>query len=968
MISCTNCETINDENNNNFSKCEHVNQEMIIVPDISSDDDDDEYSCSTCSSVNDSELISLDTKKLWHDIAHLIKCIYRETHREFTENHSEDEICKAKEYVQILTQINSESLFNKIESIVLEYVDEIRNQVLKRFQTSLKTSNDVQLFISYLLDEYNTFIQAAKNISTILFYLEENYMKSFHLTWLLYNKHLYEKLIYMDKKIQHSMSTMIDLLQPSNDDTNNYSPAEDTHLLNRFLEFDEEMSEIACVYKDCQTKMNSISKNIFIQNGIVVATKKKKKKICKKLIEDNSNSTTTNAVNIPSVSSQQGSNGSSIGSGVGGKESSSISSFDEYLNNTSSSSYTKEESDHNTDELFHDILNNISIKPQIQQEMNDKKSKSSTHRRKETSLTPDLIFPPKPPSSISSKLQADLRSLTIPSLTKIQSVSFTAGTFASITTDESSRLAAINQGRLNINLSRKLASTIKTDSTFTCTNFDQFLHQIPTSLNNKNCDFCSCECCPDSSNTNDCITCMSISNSTMINCAFNLRDAEAKQRLKLKINKRTIQNISDQSNSSIENKTKIKPYSGGDNNIDDLVRFIDGNETTSDNKSTSKKNKKKKTKQIQQKKSDTSIENVIDNSQPLSKRKQKTKLKLEQQEKLIEEIPAIQPVITPQPTPSLPKKIDSIQTNIEPSCENSSCLEEEINWITISRKQSKHKSTPISSAPVNTKQKRQQTNIKAKTPIPAQQKVTSEVISNSNKQHNTNIPAIHVQNPVNNQPKQKIESSSSSAWSKHEETQGIDCLVKPSSTLLATAPVFIPSSSLVQPNKTNDILPIEDTTPSSSCWNSNDYRSSNPVQRPISSFLPAPGPPNTTISRCIRRPSTELRTTTFPTYSPMNYARDNSNSTWNDIPVTNSNQFQWEYSHDEQQPQTSTIPNDFPLYDPFNSNTGLNISSSTILTHIQIPQVNDVDEMDALDKEIEDFKKCYIDPCFIRQS
>ncbi|CAF4372007.1 unnamed protein product, partial [Adineta steineri] len=199
-------------------------------------------------------------------------------------------------------------------------------------------------------------------------------------------------------------------------------------------------------------------------------------------------------------------------------------------------------------------------------------------------------------------------------------------------------------------------------------------------------------------------------------------------------------------------------------------------------------NKKKKTKQIQQKKSDTSIENVIDNSQPLSKRKQKTKLKLEQQEKLIEEIPAIQPVITPQPTPSLPKKIDSIQTNIEPSCENSSCLEEEINWITISRKQSKHKSTPISSAPVNTKQKRQQTNIKAKTPIPAQQKVTSEVISNSNKQHNTNIPAIHVQNPVNNQPKQKIESSSSSAWSKHEETQGIDCLVKPSSTLLATAP------------------------------------------------------------------------------------------------------------------------------------------------------------------------------------
>ncbi len=53
---------------------------MIIVPDISSDED----CCSSCSSMNDSELISLDTRKLWHDIAHIIKCVYRETNREFT--------------------------------------------------------------------------------------------------------------------------------------------------------------------------------------------------------------------------------------------------------------------------------------------------------------------------------------------------------------------------------------------------------------------------------------------------------------------------------------------------------------------------------------------------------------------------------------------------------------------------------------------------------------------------------------------------------------------------------------------------------------------------------------------------------------------------------------------------------------------------------------------------------------------
>ncbi|CAF4000025.1 unnamed protein product, partial [Rotaria sp. Silwood1] len=80
----------------------------------------------------------------------------------------------------------------------------------------------------------------------------------------------------------------------------------------------------------------------------------------------------------------QGSNGSSICSGIGGKESSSISSFDEYLlnNHTLSSSYTKETPDsliqnNNTndlhEQLHHDILNNISSMTQIQHEIDELK-------------------------------------------------------------------------------------------------------------------------------------------------------------------------------------------------------------------------------------------------------------------------------------------------------------------------------------------------------------------------------------------------------------------------------------------------------------------------------------------------------------------------------------------------------------------------------------------------------------------
>ena len=70
----------------------------------------------------------------------------------------------------------------------------------------------------------------------------------------------------MDKNIHESLSILIDLLQPSNED---YSPAQYTQLLNRFLAFDEEMSEIACLYKDCSKKMYAMAKSQ-LPMGIVV--------------------------------------------------------------------------------------------------------------------------------------------------------------------------------------------------------------------------------------------------------------------------------------------------------------------------------------------------------------------------------------------------------------------------------------------------------------------------------------------------------------------------------------------------------------------------------------------------------------------------------------------------------------------------------------------------------------------------
>ena len=117
---------------------------------------------------------------------------------------------------------------------------------------------------------------------------------------------------------------------------------------------------------------------------------------------------------------------------------------------------------------------------------------------------------------------------------------------------------------------------------------------------------------------------------------FNQRDAERKERLKLKLNRRIVQNCTEQQNpnkdqtkktptvtkkpTATPNNSKSKDLLSDKNNIDDLVRFIDGDEsvltnqhehqtpTTNGNEITSKKSKKKKEKQLK------NIEEVKNNS------------------------------------------------------------------------------------------------------------------------------------------------------------------------------------------------------------------------------------------------------------------------------------------------------------------------------------------------------------------
>lgn len=512
---------------------------------------------------------------------------------------------------------------------------------------------------------------------------------------------------------------------------------------------------------------------------------------------------------------------------------------------------------------------------------------------------------------------------------KIQSVSFTAGTFASITTDESPVVPPIGQARLNLNLSRKaglprggheqlrhqrtspseiaalLASMKSAEQTNTA---------LRSSFSDKSSDLCCCDLFPESSSAaaTGCAACMPLSTA-------------AKGRLQLKVKP------GPSSDSAAASRTNARQC---DNNIDDLVRFIDGEEPASEG-TTPKKTKKKKDKQAKTNPASVDVpqkqpekvapkESTVEPTATLSKRKQKAKLKLEQQQQETA-AKATSPAPSPPPSPvaRLPsEKIESRSTTAVSYAENSPSPEEEVNWITISRKQGKHKPTPAPSLPAaaqSTKSKKLPPppapplpNPKAK-PATAQPKVTPEIVASGNKPQ-------HVQPPVKSQTRENVKAPS--AWTKPEPVPGryipslaflvmfLLCVsVAPASTLLATAPVFVPSSSLAPPKTNND------PAPSTLFY--------NPPDHPLPSFSPAPGPLQVTMSRCIQRPTSEPRTTpSFSTYFPMNYTVGHVTASWND-------------TRDEPS-RPATIPDDYPLYDPFKSGAALTIPPSTLLTgHIR---------------------------------
>ena len=411
---------------------------------------------------------------------------------------------------------------------------------------------------------------------------------------------------------------------------------------------------------------------------------------------------------------------------------------------------------------------------------------------------------------------------------------------------------------------------------------------------------------------------------TCVNCmpyGFSSRVSEAKERRKSKITKQTQPTAGEQ----------IKPL---DNNIDDLVRFIDGQDSSPVKPaSSSKKNRKKKGKANPSTLQTIEPEPSVVTGSPKS-RDSSCVSSLSDNPVVppkLQESPAIPIVSTRSSTPS--EKPNSTRSSFDSPSESSSPTEEEeVNWITIARKQTKPKVTVATTRP---EQKRPQKPTKSQSkktslshpPVPLlQQNVIPPTVNSQTRTSNQQKQQPPTTVPARETPQKRPAPSAWATVTSQEPEPGTNLsryssiryepcwmsLEKPISTLMATAPAFIPS--LAFGNETSSAassLSVDDAT-SSLFWNPSSSHlfplGPGPVQRPTSAA-----------SRCIQRPSSEPRTSPFPQFP----STDQHSS-------SNSNESLWQYSDDA----PSSRLDDFPLYNPFKSGADGMMPASSLLTSV----------------------------------
>ncbi|CAH1782955.1 unnamed protein product [Owenia fusiformis] len=198
---------------------------------------------------------TVELQQCWTELRGVVRCVYREGVPLLSKDGSKTklpDISKVKELVHRLVARDPHQLYQRLESQGREYVIEMKVRLLKQLTTGHKTPQQAKQFVSMLLEEYFKICTAAKTLASFLQELELEHLKRFNLTWELHNKHLFQSIIYTDPLVQNSLPMLITQLRLGAASKESYHEETYPNILHKYLKFDDEMSVILVVWRDCQ--------------------------------------------------------------------------------------------------------------------------------------------------------------------------------------------------------------------------------------------------------------------------------------------------------------------------------------------------------------------------------------------------------------------------------------------------------------------------------------------------------------------------------------------------------------------------------------------------------------------------------------------------------------------------------------------------------------------------------------------
>eukprot|EP00057_Strongylocentrotus_purpuratus_P002619 XP_003724871.1 PREDICTED: protein FAM193A isoform X2 [Strongylocentrotus purpuratus] len=189
----------------------------------------------------------------WTELSHLVRCVYWEAGTSLTGEESTTKLSlpRMKELVHRLCAHDPHLLYTRLEAEVEDFIKEMRERLLKQLDGGFRTPPLAKQFITMLLEEYAALCSAAQTLLAILEELEKEHLHKFNLTWPLHNKHLFHSLIYMEPGLHDNLGTLIKQLRAVASQKEPYREESYSNLLQRYLQFDNDMSVVAVVWRDC---------------------------------------------------------------------------------------------------------------------------------------------------------------------------------------------------------------------------------------------------------------------------------------------------------------------------------------------------------------------------------------------------------------------------------------------------------------------------------------------------------------------------------------------------------------------------------------------------------------------------------------------------------------------------------------------------------------------------------------------